>query len=322
MMQAIGWRRVQMAALLVLTTAGLGFAQPNPYRLVENWANVPADFKWGTIASVYPGPDNHLWVLQRSDPPVLEFDETDTLIHTFGAGLFVLPHGVYIDRDYNVWVVDSGPFSERGRVEGKGHQIFKFDRAGQVLMTLGKPNVSMAGEETFIGPTGIVMNAAGEIFITDGHTPRAGQQDGDRVVKLSKDGKFIKAWGRKGAGPGELNGPHGIAINAQGHLLVADRDNNRIELFDQDGTYLGHWMHYARPSGIWIDDNDLLFVAHNADPAKTLPGWQFGVRIGSATDGTLTAFIPDDQEGEVVGADHHGNVYVSVGATLKKYVKR
>src|SRR4029077_10608824 len=113
---------------------------------------------------------------------------------------------------------------------------------------------------------------------------------------------------------------HGITLDRRGRLLVADRDNHRIQLFDQDGRYLGHWMQYARPSGIWVDDDDVVYVAHNADPEKTLGGWPFGIRFGSAKDGTLTGFIPD-LENEVVGGDHHGAIYSGGVMNLVKFVK-
>ena len=188
-------------------------------------------------------------------------------------------------------------------------------------MTLGKPNVSRAGSDTFIAPTGVVVNADGEIFVVDGHTPRGGQQDGDRIVKFSRDGKFIKSWGQQGSEPGELNGPHGVAMDSQGRLFVADRSNNRVQLFDQDGQYLGHWMHFGRPSGIWIDEKDVLYVADNGDYEGTHPGWQVGIRIGSAKDGSLTGLIPDTDP-EVVVTDVDGNVFAGLRRTLQKYAKR
>jgi streptogramin lyase len=293
-------------------------AQPNPYRRVDNWMQLPSGFQWGIIAAVVPDPDGSLWVLQRSDPPVNRLDRSGKLVASFGSGMFVLPHGLFLDSEGHLWVADSGPFNERGRVQGKGYQVVKFDRTGKVLMTIGKPNAAQAGPDTFLGPVGIVVNAAGDIFVADGHSPRGGQQDGDRVVKFSKDGRFVTSWGVKGSAPGELNGPHGMTVDAQDRLLVADRNNNRVQVFDQNGRYLTHWKHYSRPSGVWVDRKDNLYVAHNADPDNANPGWAFGIRIGSAREGTLTGFIPD-LEGEVVGTDNDGNVYSGVGRTLHKF---
>lgn len=315
-------RRWVLASALVVAAAAILAAQPNPYRKVENWLKVPPDFKWGVLAGVYPDRDGGLWVVHRGEPAVLKFSKSGALVKSFGKGLFHTAHGVFIDAEGHLWIPDSGPFSDKGRVDGKSYQVFKLDQDGNVLMTIGKPNVSAAGTDTFIAPVAVVVNAKGEIFVADGHTPRGGPQDGDRIVKFAKDGTFIKAWGKRGGGPGELNGPHAMTIDSRGRLLVADRDNLRVQLFDQEGTYLGHWMHYARPSGVWVDHHDTLFVAHNADPGKVLPGWPLGIRMGSAKDGTLTGLIPD-LDSEVVGTDNDGNVYVgpAVRRTLEKYAK-
>ncbi|HEV2985185.1 MAG TPA: hypothetical protein VGX46_12385 [Vicinamibacterales bacterium] len=309
-----------VAFAAIWTVAVVLIAQPNPYHRVDNWEKVAPGFQWGTIAAVVPDGQDNLWVLQRGDPPILKFDKSGQLLKTLGDGLFALPHGLFIQPDGSLWVVDSGPFTERGRVPGKGTQVFKLDQNGKVLLTLGKPNTPQAGPDTFLGPTGVAVNDRGEIFVADGHTPRPGPQDGDRIVKFSKEGTFLQTWGRKGSGPGDLSGPHGIMLDRRGRLLVADRDNHRVQVFDQNGNYLTHWMQYARPSGIWVDDDDLLYVAHNADPEKTLAGWPFGIRIGSAKDGTLTAFIPG-LENEVVGVDHHGAVYSGGVKALYKFVK-
>lgn len=317
-------RRLSVVTVaLVATVVAVTFAQPNPYRKVENWFKVPADFKWGVVSGVYPDRDGGLWVAQRADPAVLKFNKSGELLKSFGNGIFHTTHGIFVDTDGHVWVPDAGPLNDRGRVEGKAFQVFKFDQDGKILMTMGKPNVSKAGPDTFIAPVAVVVNAKGEIFIADGHMPRGGQQDGDRIVKFAKDGTFIKQWGKKGSGPGELNGPHAMAIDSRGRLLVADRDNLRIQVFDQEGNYITHWMHYARPSGVWVDlRKDTMFVAHNADPGKVLPGWPLGIRIGSAKDGTLTGLI-NDMDSEVVGTDNFGNVYVwsQSRKALEKFVK-
>ena len=133
---------------------------PNPYHRVDNWFKVPPGFKWSIIAAVAPDAQDNLWVVQRQDPPILKFDKSGVLVKTFGDGLFALPHGLFIDREGFLWVPDSGPFGERGRVPGKGFQVFKFDQDGKLLMTLGKPNVPQAGPDTFLGPTGVVINGS------------------------------------------------------------------------------------------------------------------------------------------------------------------
>ena len=142
-------------------------------------------------------------------------------------------------------------------------------------------------------------------------------------MKFSKDGKFIKEWGKKGSGPGEISEPHTIAMDSRGRLFVGDRENNRIQIFDQDGKYITEWRQFGRPSGIYITRDDTMYVADSESGPDTgaheLMGIKKGIRIGSAKDGTVTAFIEDmesttgDHSGaEGVGVDAKGNVYGAV----------
>jgi hypothetical protein len=152
--------------------------------------------------------------------------------------------------------------------------------------------------------------------VADGHTPRPGSPDGDRIVKLSKDGKFIKAWGsQKGSEPGQVIGPHRLALDSQGRLFVADRGNRRIQIFDQDGGFIDQWTQFGSPSGIWIDKQDTMYVA--------VPGKDGGIKIASAKTGSLIAVIPDTSP-EVAVADLQGKVYSGLvgGQMLQQFVKQ
>jgi sugar lactone lactonase YvrE len=142
-------------------------------------------------------------------------------------------------------------------------------------------------------------------------------------VKFDPRGRFITEWGRKGSGPGEMSEPHTIAMDSQGRLFVGDRENNRIQIFDQDGRHLGEWRQFGRPSGIFITPDDTIYVADSESGPDTgaheLPGIRKGIRIGSARDGSVTAFIedlestaPDHSGAEGVGVDAQGNVYGAV----------
>jgi sugar lactone lactonase YvrE len=273
-----------------------------------------------------------IWVAERcgantcagsSLPAVLLFDEAGRLTTSFGAGMFVFPHGIHVDRSGNVWVTDA-----RGG-EGKGHQVFKFSGDGKLLLTLGKPGIAGAEPDRFNQPSDVAVAADGAIFVADGHD----QGSNARIVKFSKDGKFIKTWGKRGSAAGEFDTPHGLAFDSRGRLFVADRGNNRIQIFDQEGKFLEEWKQFSRPSGISIDGNDVLYVADSESNSKTNPGWKRGIRIGSVKDGKVTAFIPDPEPdpeevitsgSEGVAADARGNVYgAEVGSrTLKKYVKK
>jgi DNA-binding beta-propeller fold protein YncE len=225
-----------------------------------------------------------------------------------------------------VWATD-------GRGKGtKGQQVFKFSPDGKVLMTLGKAGVTGDGPDTCNSPSDVLVAPNGDIFVADGH----GGDTNARIAKFSKDGTLIKAWGRKGSGPGEFNVPHRLAMDSSGRLFVADRSNNRIQVFDQDGKFLVEWKQFGRPSGVFIDAGDTIYVADSESNTTQNPGFRRGLRIGSAKDGRVVALIPDPEpvkEGtgpgtgsaaEGVAADADGNVYgAEVDARkLMRYVKK
>lgn len=336
-------------AIGILLAAGAGispiraFAQtnpnsaPNPYRTVENWAKLPAGRTWGEVINVAIDRDGKsVWAIERcggtscakSDlAPILKFDSSGNLVKSFGAGMIVRPHGLFIDRHDNVWATDGDGEA------GKGHQVFEFSPNGKILMTLGKAGVAGDGPDTFNKPSNVLVAPNGDIFVADGHGPGSNA----RIVKFSPDGKFIKAWGKQGSAPGEFNLPHSLAMDSKGRLYVADRGNNRIQIFDQDGKFLDEWRQFGRPSGVFIDKHDVLFVADSESNNSRNPGFHRGIRIGSVTNGKVAAFIPDPVlvpgEGldptngtaaEGVAADDAGNVYgAEVGPRdLKKYVKK
>ncbi|MEQ9561758.1 MAG: hypothetical protein RLN69_04495, partial [Woeseiaceae bacterium] len=185
------------------------------------------------------------------------------------------------------------------------------------------------GPVTFTKPSDVVVAPNGDIFVADGHD----EEGNNRIVKFDKNGKFIKEWGSVGGDTGEFRDPHALAMDSQGRLFVGDRGNSRIQIFTQDGEHLATWTQFGRPSGLFIDDNDILYSADSESNASRNAGWKRGIRIGSAKDGFVTAFIPDpepDQDNsgtsaaEGVAADAAGNIYgAEVGPrAIKKYVKK
>src|SRR5687767_4654264 len=307
---------------------------PQPYRTTRDWGELPPGVKWAAVTAVEPSPDGSIYVVHRCfanscagrpEAPILKYDPSGRLIKSWGEQLFVFPHGAAVDREGNLWVTDA-----RGQ-GGKGHQVFKFDPNGKVLMTLGKAGVSGSGADLFDQPTDVLVAPNGDVYVTDSH--RNGKNN--RIVKFTKDGKYIKEWGRKGAGRGELSEPHTMAMDSRGRLFVGDRENNRIQIFDQDGTYLDEWRQFGRPSGIFITRDDTIYVADSESGpdtgARELPGIRKGIRIGSAKDGTVTTFIEDmesttaDHSGaEGVGVDANGNVYGAVvrRQMLERHVRK
>ena len=195
---------------------------PNPYRDDVGWAKLEQGRKWGAAVGVDIDRDGKsIWVFDRcasatdcSDSPlnpIQKFDASGKLVTSFGAGLFNYPHALYVDRDNNIWVSD-------GRAKdnnGKGHTVMKFSPQGRLLMTLGKPGVAGNGPDTFNGPSDVLVAPDGSIFVADGH----GGETNARVVKFTKDGKFIKSWGKKGSGPGDFDTPHALAMDSAGPPL-------------------------------------------------------------------------------------------------------
>ena len=228
--------------------------------------------------------------------------------------MFNQPHGLYIDRDGNVWVAD-----ERAK-NGKGAVVVKFSPQGEVLMTLGKAGMPGNGRDYLDGPSGVVVAPNGDIYVADGH----GGTTNDRIVKFAKDGKFITAWGKHGKAAGEFDTPHGIALDSAGRVYVADRANSRIQIFEPDGKFIAQWKQFGRPSDVAIDKNDNIYVADSQSTPANNPGFKQGIRIGNAKDGKVTAFIPEPSaevgSPEGVGVDDAGNVYG--GWTAKMAVRR
>jgi DNA-binding beta-propeller fold protein YncE len=366
---------VFLAALMVCAVSALAAPEhpPNPYREVQNWAKLPEGRIWGHVFGVDVDSKGNVWALDRCGetscvdsnlPPIMQFDSSGKFLKSFGEGLFVFPHSLYVDKDDNLWVTDSGIRN------GKGNQVLKISPEGKVLLTLGKRGVLGGSPDNFVGPSDVAIGPNGDIFIADGHAAlalgggefygNAGAREGSRmrILKFSRDGTFIKAWGKEGTGPGEFNMPHGIALDSTGRVFVADRGNNRIQIFDQDGTFLDEWRQFGKPCGIFIDAKDILYVA-DSDSNKDLWDWKYsvdnpcatcvkpvrrppdvgldnpeftqGIRIGSTKDGIVRAYLPPHMgpDGpttltERLCADADGNVYLADARTLnlRKYVKK
>src|SRR5580658_5560271 len=279
---------------------------PNGYRTIRDWAQPPNGAPWAAVTAVEVAPNGDVYVIHRcnenscvgrTEPPILKFDKSGKLLKSWGEGVFNFPHGATIDPDGNLWVTD-----EQGG-NGKGQQVFKFSPDGKVLMTLGKAGVAGDAPGLFDQPTDVAVAANGDIFVTEGHL-----QGNNRISKFSKDGKFIKMWGKKGNGPGEFFAPHTIAIDSRGRLFVGDRSNNRIQ----------------------IGKDDTMYVADSESYGSDQPGVKKGIRIGSAKDGSIRAFIVDMESttqehsgAEGVGVDAQGNVYGAVvrRKMLEKHIK-
>jgi len=342
---------------------------PNPYETLKEPLKLPEGRKWGSTSAVDVDKDGmSIWVGERCGEnkcadasgkmspldPVLKFDASGKLVKSFGAGMIAFAHGIHVDRDGNVWVTDANdnrPTAARGR-SGEapaaapstpatvGHQVIKFSPDGKVLLKLGKAGMAGNPPEALTEPNDVVTAPNGDIYVAEGHAGQNQNAPPDtvaRISKFTKDGKFIKSWGKLGTGPGEFRTPHSLAFDSRGRLFVADRGNVRLQVFDQEGKFLEQTLAFSRLSGIYIDKNDMLYGADSESSVTSHPGnWKRGIRIGSAKDLKVMSLIPDPDNpdpakttsgtsaAEGVVADAKGNIYgAEVGPRgIKKYVKK
>ena len=345
---------VAALALMVPAEALAQTSGPSPYRLVNDWAQLPDGRPMGAVGKVTMDPDGeHLWAVIRCDArgfdatpsrfgnecvdsdldPVIKFDLDGKVVASFGSGLFIWPHGIDADPDGNVWVTDAVGSGRIPDGDQRGHVVYKFSPTGDVLLRLGTPGMAGSGRDSFNSPSDVVVAPNGDVFIADGHNANGN----NRIMKFTSDGQYIMEWGQTGYAPGEFRALHGIEMDPGGRIFVADRDNNRVQIFDQEGTHLATWTQFGRPSGITFDTNGQVFVTDSeSDPVRN-PGWEMGIRIGDAETGWVTDFIiypwgdprtwPSGRQGwngaEFVTVDRDGNIYGGepVSRNLQKYVR-
>ncbi len=313
--------RKRRRSTLALVAGLLGSLSPSgaesqavTYELVAGWPQLPSGFaRFGMTLGMELDADRNLWVFQRcfstdcvdgpeeNHPAVLKYSPSGRLLDSWGEGMFVWPHGFFLDPEGNIWTSDA-----RG-VAGKGHTVMKHAPDGRVLMTLGTPGVAGAGEDTFDGPSDVLVAPDGSIFVADGH-------GNDRVVKFSKDGTFLMEWGGEGTLLGQFNEPHALAMDSRGRLFVADRMNQRIQVFDQNGRFLAVWP-AIQASGLHIAPGDIVYVADYQ--------LRRGIVIARASDFHEIGFI-DGTLAEGVTVDADGNVYTgeSIPRNVKKFERR
>ncbi len=313
---------------LLATTALIGAAQaqssypcandlPNPYHLVTQWAETPRPF--APVNAVTFDAANNFWAADRCEQAgckaIFEIAPSGKTLKNFGADLFVEPHSIAVDSDGNVWVADASAKA------GRGLQVTKLSPDGRVLFKLGKPGEGQgsAALDVFDSPTGVAIASNGDVFISQGHGEK---QNNSRILKFTKEGKFIKAFSVWGSGRGQLRSPHAITIDGRDRLYVADRSNNRVVVFDKDGKFIAAWKQFGRPSGIYVDKNDLLYVidsqSTDAPGDRYNPACKRGIRVGSTKDGKVLYYIPppppaDPKWQPAIGitADRDGNIYAA-----------
>ena len=233
------------------------------YELVKDWPHLPKGYVLGQVTGVDVDTSQNIVLIHRGwrrwklnatfpDTPIsantiLVVDrKTGKLLNSFGANLFIMPHGLSVDKENNVWITDIGL-----------QQIFKFTHDGKLLMKLGEARIPANDSTHFDHPTDVAVATDGSFYVSDGYR-------NSRVIKFSKEGKYLFQWGNKGSGEGEFNIPHGIDLDSRGNVYVADRENNRIQKFDSTGNFVTQWKNDVAKqlSALSVENNDLVAIDH------------------------------------------------------------
>jgi len=284
-------------------------APPLQYKAVEPAVSLPDGMQMGASAAVAFDSRGHLFVLTRGEPALFEFDTDGRYVRSFGAG-FRRSHGLHIDADDNLWVTDVG-----------AHVVMKLDRDGNAVMTLGSPGEAgvwdeASGSHLLDEPNDVAVAANGDIFVAQGHLP--GERGDPRVLKFDRDGKLLKSWGGKGAGPGQFQVAHAVAIDAAGDLWVADRENSRIQVFDTDGTFRREMKFAGLPCDVDIGSESVFMV--NGFTGQIVKLALDGAVLGAV--GRPGTALGEFGEAHYIAVSPKGELYVAdtVNRALHKFV--
>ncbi len=257
----------------VFFVASVVLAQPAPpahpyprvddtlgYKAVPDWPRdkPPAGGEWtAAMSSVAIGPDGNVWTFNRGKIPVQVYSTDGRLVKAWGQepGLFRNPHTVRFDAAGNLWLVDTG------------HQtVRRFSMDGKVLQTIGTPNEPGEDETHMNQPNDVAVAPNGDLYVSDGY-------GNNRIVVFDRHGRFLRAWGKLGQGPGEFSQPHSIVLDSKGRVYVADRNNSRIQIFDSKGRFLAEWKNIVTPWALEITKNDEIYVV-GSSPMSEVPASQ------------------------------------------------
>ena len=300
---------------------------PNPYVTQRDFGTLPDGRSWGSVSAVNIDIDGiHVWAGDRcgtnscatSDvDPIVKLDPDGNVVQSFGAGELIWPHGMDVDSEGNVWIADArlanaGEIQRNPSAANRGSAVVKFSPEGEVLMVLGTPGEIGDPPTHFTDPNDVLVAPDGSIFVAETHGAQFQDEPGpnskSRISKFAPDGTFIMSFGQWGYGDGEFRAPHSLAMDSQGRLFVADRGNRRIQIFDQEGTHLDTWYQFSRISGLFIDDNDVLYAIDSESDDNYNPGWRKGLRVGSARTGEVWYFIPEHVSARASGMGGIGSM--------------
>jgi DNA-binding beta-propeller fold protein YncE len=304
-------KKFSIFASCVVFVAGVGVAARSnnqgdkvpEYKPVPNFLQLPPGFQFGLVSGVATDKDDNVFVFHRGKQPIAVFDKTGKFLRSWGDDEVKTAHGLRIDHEGNVWTTDLGT-----------HQVIKYDPMGKVLLTLGKKKKSGNTPDRFNQPADVAVSATGDIYVADGY-------GNSRVVKFSKDGKYLKEWGKKGKAPGEFDLVHAIFLDGKGRVYVGDRENDRVQVFDTEGKFLEQWRDLGAPYGLFLLNGQRMLAAD---------GRGHEVRLLDLSGKVLGRF---GQKGTEPGqflmphalcADSQGAIYVTEGdgKRLQKFVAR
>ena len=249
-------------------------AEPPEMRCVVDptWPQKPDSFAWGALSGVTVDAQDRIYIFNRSEPTVQVYDAEGTLVRSWSTDNPKGTHHIKLDPDGNVWVADF-----------RDHVVQKYSPDGRCLLTLGEAGQKGCDEGHFNGPTDMAFLPNGDVFISDGYGNR-------RVVHFDKQGRFITAWGEEGTEPGQFALPHGIAIDSQNRIYVADRNNARTQVFDADGKLLAVWNDHLMPWGYAVTKNDEIWACGSTQVRQPNDdGWIVTPPLGQL----LVKFDPD-----------------------------
>jgi DNA-binding beta-propeller fold protein YncE len=273
------------------------------YKPVAGWPKLPKNIRWGQVTAVATDSSDRVYVFHRGKSPVVVFSADGKFLRSWGDDLVKNAHGLRIDRDGNVWITDLDY-----------HLVMKCDPQGKVLLTLGTKGKKDETKDCFNKPADVAFGPSGEIYVADGY-------GNSRVVKFSADGKYLKEWGKKGKAAGEFNLPHAICVDGKGRVYVGDRENNRIQVFDEDGMFLGQWKETGAPFGLFLTGKGRMYLADGREhlakildlEGKTLTRW--GAKGAEPGEFNLPHGICMDSKGAVYVAEIQGQ-------RIQKFVKK
>jgi peptidylamidoglycolate lyase len=288
------------------------------HQVDPGWPALPEGYELGLCAGVGVDSHNHVFVFHRcgrqwvtpfpTDPipqaTISVIDgATGKLLRSWGAGRFVMPHGLTIDHEDNVWLTDVAL-----------HQVFKFTNKGDPLLTLGEASHPGSDQAHFNLPTDVAVLRDGSFYVSDGYR-------NTRVVKFAADGRYEMEWGTKGNGPGQFNLPHGIAVDGTGRVYVCDRTNSRLQIFDPKGVFLAQWQgpQIGRPYGVDVGPDGHVFLIDGGDPAMKASERGKAVELDSAGNVLDTFGSPGKEPGQFqmghdIAVAPDGAVYVAEGS--------